>query len=56
MGHVAVVLYMYMASCTGVPNLATIQMDSIASFILLQLEGKGSCDMDIDQSAGSMVM
>jgi len=24
--------------------------------ILWQLEGKGSCDGDIDQSAGSMVM
>jgi len=25
-------------------------------FSLWQLEGKGSCDVDIDQSAGSMVM
>ena len=25
-------------------------------FSLWQLEGKGSCDMDLDQSAGSMVM
>jgi len=25
-------------------------------FLLWQLEGKGSCDVDIDQSAGSMVM
>jgi len=25
-------------------------------FLLWQLEGKGSCDVDIDQLAGSMVM
>ena len=25
-------------------------------FYYWQLEGKGSCDVDIDQSAGSMVM
>jgi len=34
--------------------LACILMDSI--FLLWQLEGKGSCDVNIDQSAGSMVM
>ena len=41
---------------TGVvtPMHAIDEFHSI--FLLWQLEGKGSCDVDVDQSAGSMMM
>jgi len=36
--------------------LVNTTIDRFHSILLLwQLEGKGSCDVDIDQSAGSMV-
>ena len=43
---------------TNVHNLVhNILIDGFQSiFSLWQLEGKGSCDVDIGQSAGSMVM
>ena len=40
-----------------VAALSTMCIDGFHSiFLLWQLEGKGSCDVDIDQSASSMVI
>jgi len=44
-------------TCHETSALSTSYIDGFHTiFLLWQQEGKGSCDVDIDQSAGSMVM
>jgi len=43
--------------CSSMHHMEHGTIDRFHSiFSLWQLEGKGSCDVDIDQSAGSMVI